>query len=187
MKTCKKGLHQYDEKIKGCFECKKEYDKQWYKKNKEEISKRQKLFRNRKKLRKKAMKHYYKYREEILKNRKQFYYKNSDKRKNSVLLYKYKIDLNTYNSIMEKQNYCCKICKEKANLDKSGKYYILNVDHDHSCCPGKKSCGKCIRGLICHNCNTALGAVKDNPDILYKAVEYLKSYEKTQQESKKSL
>lgn len=29
----------------------------------------------------------------------------------------------------------------------------LEVDHDHECCPGERSCGRCIRGLLCHGCN----------------------------------
>jgi len=31
----------------------------------------------------------------------------------------------------------------------------LFVNHDHACCPRGFSCGKCIRGLVCHGCNMA--------------------------------
>ena len=33
----------------------------------------------------------------------------------------------------------------------------IGVDHDHLCCPGKKSCGKCIRGALCLSHNLAEG------------------------------
>jgi hypothetical protein len=36
----------------------------------------------------------------------------------------------------------------------------LKVDHDHSCCPGPTSCGMCIRGYLCHECNTAEGLLR---------------------------
>jgi hypothetical protein len=37
----------------------------------------------------------------------------------------------------------------------------IHVDHDHACCRGKnRSCGKCIRGLLCHTCNIALGHIE---------------------------
>ncbi|MGW7072523.1 endonuclease domain-containing protein [Streptomyces sp. NPDC054855] len=28
-----------------------------------------------------------------------------------------------------------------------------DIDHDHACCNGGRSCGTCIRGLVCSNCN----------------------------------
>lgn len=39
----------------------------------------------------------------------------------------------------------------------------LMIDHDHRCCPTTKSCGKCVRGYLCHECNSAEGFLK-TPD-----------------------
>lgn len=47
------------------------------------------------------------------------------------------------------------------------------VDHDHRCCPGRYSCGSCIRGILCHSCNSTLGAAQDDPNILRSTLLYL--------------
>lgn len=48
-----------------------------------------------------------------------------------------------------------------------------HVDHDHSHCPGPYGCAKCVRGLLCRNCNTAIGLLQDSPKVASAAVGYL--------------
>lgn len=49
----------------------------------------------------------------------------------------------------------------------------LSIDHDRKCCPGDRSCGECIRGLICNECNFILGRVHDDTRILTNMLAYL--------------
>lgn len=51
------------------------------------------------------------------------------------------------------------------------------VDHDHSCCPGKVSCGKCVRGLVCSPCNKFLGHLRDDREAFLRFEQYLFEYE----------
>lgn len=72
-----------------------------------------------------------------------------------------------YQDMMNAQEGKCAICRREF----VGKN--LAVDHDHSCCPGKTSCGSCVRGLLCNSCNGALGMVADNTDTLRSMIGYL--------------
>lgn len=50
---------------------------------------------------------------------------------------------------------------------------LLVVDHDHACCPGERSCGVCVRGFLCGNCNSAIGLLGDSVDVALRASAYL--------------
>lgn len=52
----------------------------------------------------------------------------------------------------------------------------LHIDHDHRCCPGKKSCGRCVRALLCQPHNTILGLVGESTDHLQSLIKYLEFY-----------
>lgn len=56
-------------------------------------------------------------------------------------------------------------------------YPNFHVDHDHACCPDKgRSCGKCIRGLLCPGCNLLLGHAGESIERLESAIRYLKKW-----------
>lgn len=53
----------------------------------------------------------------------------------------------------------------------------LDIDHDHSCCPGKRSCGACVRGALCRRCNLRLSYVEDS-EFMYSTKNYLEKWGK---------
>jgi hypothetical protein len=57
----------------------------------------------------------------------------------------------------------------------------LHVDHDHACCPGQRSCGDCVRGVVCNRCNTSVGLyekgkLRDDYPNRDKIIVYLQNY-----------
>lgn len=53
----------------------------------------------------------------------------------------------------------------------------LQIDHDHNCCPkGGRSCRNCRRGLLCAECNMALGLLRDDPETLRALADYIEEY-----------
>jgi hypothetical protein len=80
----------------------------------------------------------------------------------------YGLTVDKYIDMEKSQNGVCAICKNPELKNNR-----LSVDHNHACCPGTKSCGKCVRGLLCSKCNFFIGAAKDNIKILQAAIDYL--------------
>lgn len=85
--------------------------------------------------------------------------------------HRYNITTEKYQAMFDAQGGVCAICKRPPN---EVGWLGLAIDHDHSCCSGKRSCGKCVRGLLCHSCNVGLGYFQDSVTVLEFAIEYLK-------------
>lgn len=86
-------------------------------------------------------------------------------RKRAKLKWHYGITLEEFNQLLEKQGGRCAIC----GTDKpSGRHNSFHVDH----CHGTNK----VRGLLCSNCNQALGLFNDNIDALRNAAKYLRRF-----------
>lgn len=89
-------------------------------------------------------------------------------------LRKFGLSAEQYDAMLLAQGGCCAICQSESSGPRG-----WHVDHDHKCCPpppGRKSfvtCGECVRGLLCHSCNLAIGGMKDSASRLRAAADYL--------------
>jgi hypothetical protein len=110
----------------------------------------------------------------VKKSSSKYYRKNAAKLKAQAVeqnvLKKFGLDADGYDHILNMQGGVCAICKEECS---SGRR--LAVDHDHACCEGKASCGKCLRGLLCFKCNSAIGLFSDSEQLLRSALNYLEN------------
>lgn len=76
-------------------------------------------------------------------------------------LKKFGMTENDYKDLYDKQSGRCAICQKH-----SSEYLTrLSIDHCHS--------ENKVRGLLCLQCNTALGSFKDNVEYLARARDYL--------------
>jgi hypothetical protein len=82
--------------------------------------------------------------------------------KNLSLKKQFNITIEDYEKMLDLQAGVCYICKGEETSVRNRR---LAVDHDHV--TGK------IRGLLCSNCNRALGLFKDNKELLLAAAQYL--------------
>jgi len=85
----------------------------------------------------------------------------------SVFEKKYGITLEDYEEMHNRQGGVCAICDKPEQVIQNSKLRLLSVDHDHL--TGK------VRGLLCSNCNRAIGLLNDDADVLKRAIRYLQS------------
>jgi hypothetical protein len=95
---------------------------------------------------------------------------SKDKKKNNYLTRKYGLTLEEFQTLHGNQHGVCAICgePEKVLESRTKKAKSLSVDHCHI--TGK------VRGLLCYECNTGIGKLKDSTSLMRKAIEYLERY-----------
>lgn len=135
---------------------------------------------------------------ERAKNERAYRTKNFDKYRAFELkreMKKYGTTVEWYRDRLIEQNGLCAICEHLSR--RFGTLQRLQVDHDHGCCDLKtKSCGECLRGLLCADCNIRLAPIEllmkdfrnpqngevdlrnslDKSSWTYRAMKYLRSY-----------
>jgi hypothetical protein len=84
--------------------------------------------------------------------------------------WKYTLTEEDYAELLASQNGKCAVCLTVPpdGNPRNG----FHVDHDHACCPGRRSCGRCVRGLLCGECNRALGMLHDDSVRIRALAEY---------------
>lgn len=93
--------------------------------------------------------------------RRRWYYGNLEKvraRSASDRLKKYGLDEQGYYALLWFQDDACAICRDPFAT-------TPHIDHDHET--------GTVRGLLCANCNTGIGKLKDDPKVLLAAAAYL--------------
>lgn len=91
-------------------------------------------------------------------------------RREYQLQYHFDITSEEYESILRSQGGVCAICSKPdgQDLHSSNRFKRLSVDHDHDT--------GMVRGLLCSNCNRAVGYLQDSPANARRATEYLEKH-----------
>lgn len=89
-----------------------------------------------------------------------------------VNLRRYGLTLAQFDVLLAAQDGRCAIC----HTDEPGGQG-WHVDHDHACCnTRKRSCGQCLRGILCSRCNIGIGNLRDDPVVIQAALDYMAVY-----------
>lgn len=76
---------------------------------------------------------------------------NDDKKRRQVIAvrkHRYGVTEEQYRTMLAEQGNACAVCRVSFETARP------NIDHDHNCCQGSRSCGKCVRGILCPSCLT---------------------------------
>jgi hypothetical protein len=96
-------------------------------------------------------------------------YNTPERTKDSRLKHSYGISAADYDQMFENQRGLCGIClKPETRKTKGGHISPLSVDHNHA--TGN------VRALLCHNCNSALGQLKEDPQTMLNMFTYINTF-----------
>lgn len=87
---------------------------------------------------------------------------------NAYYMRTYGITIATVRTMFEKQNHRCALCGGAGFKMADHHRVPLVVDHCHA--TGK------VRRLLCHNCNRALGLLKESPELIRAAADYIEAH-----------
>ena len=109
-----------------------------------------------------SLRRYYQNQDKNKQRFKDYYENNKERFKEKYLKNLYGLSIDAFNSLLAGQGGVCAICGSTNWL---GPHGSPSVDHDHT--TGK------IRGILCHNCNVAIGFIQDDPKIALSMADYL--------------
>jgi hypothetical protein len=81
----------------------------------------------------------------------------------------YRLTIQEFDELLAANHGACWACDDAPRDGRP-----LHIDHNHECCAGARTCGACIRGLLCSDCNQAAGCLKDDPARFAALLRYLK-------------
>ena len=99
-------------------------------------------------------------RDKILQDRREWYKENKTKVSDQVKLRTYNVTREEFEAMKNRCDNKCEICMEV--------FSTPYIDHCHIT--------GCARGLLCQKCNSAIGFLKDDVDLVKSAVRYLEKY-----------
>lgn len=77
-------------------------------------------------------------------------------KRNGILKRRYRMTVEDYEILLDQQKGVCAICGTDLRDVLGSGWKGAHIDHDRACCPGRNSCGKCVRGILCGRCNAYL-------------------------------
>lgn len=110
--------------------------------------------------------YYQRHKEKVLAYDKMRKVRDAEKIRARDIKKKYGMSVEDFNALHESQGGACAICRTTLTTENRGTV----VDHCHE--TGR------VRGLLCQGCNRGLGLLKDNPEVLVSAAEYLNAFAK---------